>query len=98
VYVREPDTSREKSPGVEVAPSVAAVDRLTCTQPRVSNSRFFTYLPCSYILDELLGVTCKVMTVSRGDELPNKARELAHHFSTQGTPIMIGEALHLAPT
>jgi hypothetical protein len=34
------------------------------------------------------------MTVSRGDDLPNKARELAHHFSTQGTPIMIGTPVH----
>ena len=38
-----------------------------------------------------------MMTVSRGDDLPNKARELAHHFSTQGTPIMIGDTLHLSP-
>ncbi|RWS18109.1 ufm1-specific protease 2-like protein [Leptotrombidium deliense] len=30
------------------------------------------------------------MFVSTGKDLPSKARELAHHFDTHGTPIMIG--------
>ncbi|XP_023209667.1 ufm1-specific protease 2-like [Centruroides sculpturatus] len=30
------------------------------------------------------------MFVSSGSELANKGRELSSHFSTQGTPIMIG--------
>ena len=30
------------------------------------------------------------MFVSSGAELANKGRELAMHFETQGTPIMIG--------
>ncbi|XP_057547986.1 probable Ufm1-specific protease isoform X1 [Amaranthus tricolor] len=44
----------------------------------------------SYVLDKLLGVTCKVMNVRSGAELPEKCRELAMHFENQGTPIMIG--------
>uniref|UniRef100_A0A803KQF1 Probable Ufm1-specific protease n=1 Tax=Chenopodium quinoa TaxID=63459 RepID=A0A803KQF1_CHEQI len=44
----------------------------------------------SYVLDKLLGVTCKVMNVRSGAELPEKCRELALHFENQGTPIMIG--------
>lgn len=44
----------------------------------------------SYVLDKLLGVTCKVMNVRSGSELPEKCRELAVHFESQGTPIMIG--------
>jgi hypothetical protein len=28
--------------------------------------------------------------VRSGDELPEKCRELARHFETQGTPVMIG--------
>lgn len=43
-----------------------------------------------FVLDKLLGVQCKILDVQSGKELPNKCRELAQHFRTQGTPIMIG--------
>ncbi|KAM4604465.1 ufm1-specific protease 2 [Polymixia lowei] len=42
------------------------------------------------VLDQLLGVTSKIMFVSQGSELASKGRELANHFLTEGTPIMIG--------
>jgi len=35
-------------------------------------------------------VTCKIVHVSSGEEMATKARELARHFETQGTPVMIG--------
>ena len=35
-------------------------------------------------------MSCKIMNVRSGSELPEKCRELAMHFETQGTPIMIG--------
>lgn len=38
----------------------------------------------SYVLDSLLGVSSKIITVARGADLPTKAREIAHHFDTQG--------------
>lgn len=44
----------------------------------------------SFVLDKLLGASCKVINVRSGAELPEKCRELALHFETQGTPIMIG--------
>ncbi|KAK6261862.1 hypothetical protein QUC31_007678 [Theobroma cacao] len=44
----------------------------------------------SFVLDKLLGVSCKVINVRSGSELPEKCRELAMHFENQGTPIMIG--------
>nr|GMD05844.1 probable Ufm1-specific protease [Ipomoea batatas] len=44
----------------------------------------------SFVLDKLLGVSCKVINVRSGSELPEKCRELALHFENQGTPIMIG--------
>ncbi|OMP02930.1 hypothetical protein CCACVL1_02660 [Corchorus capsularis] len=44
----------------------------------------------SFVLDKLLGVSCKVINVRSGSELPEKCRELALHFESQGTPIMIG--------
>lgn len=42
------------------------------------------------VLNQLLGVTSKIMFVSQGSELGSKGRELANHFLTEGTPIMIG--------
>ncbi|XP_071382390.1 ufm1-specific protease 2 [Centroberyx affinis] len=42
------------------------------------------------VLDQLLGVTSKIMFVSQGSELASKGRELANHFLTEGTPVMIG--------
>ncbi|KAL6623082.1 hypothetical protein ACP70R_032961 [Stipagrostis hirtigluma subsp. patula] len=44
----------------------------------------------SFVLDKLLGASCKIINVRSGDELPEKCRELAMHFETQGTPVMIG--------
>ncbi|KAF6176990.1 hypothetical protein GIB67_027790 [Kingdonia uniflora] len=44
----------------------------------------------SFVLDKLLGVSCKVLNVRSGAELPEKCRELGIHFQTQGTPVMIG--------
>ncbi|CAG2105547.1 unnamed protein product, partial [Medioppia subpectinata] len=44
----------------------------------------------SYVLSHLYEITSKIMFVSSGAELANKGRELANHFSTNGTPIMIG--------
>lgn len=36
------------------------------------------------MLDQLLGVSSKIITVAKGSELPSRAREIAHHFDTQG--------------
>ncbi|XP_013787252.1 ufm1-specific protease 2-like [Limulus polyphemus] len=41
-------------------------------------------------LNQLIGVTSKIIFVSSGAELANKGRELLEHFKTQGTPVMIG--------
>ena len=35
-------------------------------------------------------VTSKILFVSSGAEMASKGRELAVHFETQGTPVMIG--------
>ncbi|KAK2865552.1 hypothetical protein Q7C36_001608 [Tachysurus vachellii] len=42
------------------------------------------------VLNQLLGVDSKILFVSRGSELASKGRELANHFQTEGTPVMIG--------
>lgn len=42
-----------------------------------------------YVLDERLGVIAKVITVASGAEMGTKSREIAQHFDSQGTPIMV---------
>jgi hypothetical protein len=56
----------------------------------VGSQEWIGSMDLCYVLDNLLGVTCKVLDVRSGAELPSKCRELALHFRTQGTPIMIG--------
>ena len=41
-------------------------------------------------LEHVLNVTFKIIFVRTGEELGSIAREVAKHFETQGTPIMIG--------
>ncbi|RUS89191.1 hypothetical protein EGW08_003070 [Elysia chlorotica] len=44
----------------------------------------------SFVLDHLLQVTSKFINVASGAELSTVGQQLMDHFSTQGTPIMIG--------
>lgn len=44
----------------------------------------------SFVLETMLGVTCKILTASTGEEVGSLGSELSFHFQTHGTPIMIG--------
>lgn len=59
-------------------------------QEFIGSRQWIGAIELGFVLDTLLGVTCKVITVASGADMPSKAREIAHHFDTQGTPIMIG--------
>eukprot|EP00850_Spirogloea_muscicola_P002027 SM000007S20987 [mRNA] locus=s7:1290729:1296304:+ [translate_table: standard] len=56
----------------------------------VGSCQWIGAIELSYILDQLLGVTCRILNIQSGADMPSKGRELAHHFDTQGTPVMIG--------
>ncbi len=56
----------------------------------IGSKQWIGAIELGFVLDTLLGISCKVITVASGDEMPSKAREIAAHFDTQGTPIMIG--------
>lgn len=58
--------------------------------PFIGSREWIGAIELSFVLDKLLGVSCKVINVRSGADLPEKCRELALHFETQGTPIMIG--------
>lgn len=56
----------------------------------IGSRQWIGAIELGFVLDSLLGVQCKVITVASGAEMSTKAREIAQHFDTQGTPIMIG--------
>ncbi|KAG2433569.1 hypothetical protein HYH02_012686 [Chlamydomonas schloesseri] len=56
----------------------------------VGSSNWIGAIELSYVLDDYLGVSCKFLTVNRGADIPSHARELAAHFATVGSPVMIG--------
>ncbi|EFJ19109.1 hypothetical protein SELMODRAFT_444316 [Selaginella moellendorffii] len=56
----------------------------------VGSQEWIGAIELSFVLDKLLGVTSKILSVRSGADLPEKCRELAAHFDTQGTPVMIG--------
>jgi hypothetical protein len=44
-----------------------------------------------YVLDTLLGVSHRVLSVPSGEDMPSLARQIAHHFDTQGArPLLLG--------
>lgn len=56
----------------------------------VGSREWIGAIELSFVLDKYLGVSCKILNVNSGADLPGKCRELALHFQTQGTPVMIG--------
>ncbi|XP_020573185.1 probable Ufm1-specific protease isoform X2 [Phalaenopsis equestris] len=56
----------------------------------VGSREWIGAIELGFVLDKLLGVSCKIMNLRSGAELPEKCRELAMHFESQGTPVMIG--------
>ncbi|KAJ8028259.1 Ufm1-specific protease 2 [Holothuria leucospilota] len=56
----------------------------------VGTKQWIGSIEVSTVLNQLLDVTSKIMFVSTGADLVSKGRELAHHFKTQGTPVMSG--------
>ena len=56
----------------------------------VGSSKWIGSMEISFCLSQMLNVDCKIISVSKGSEIADKARELQYHFDTEGTPIMIG--------
>ncbi|GLH15251.1 Probable Ufm1-specific protease 2 [Gryllus bimaculatus] len=56
----------------------------------IGSSQWIGSTEVSYCLEAMLGITSRIISVSSGEELGLRGGELAMHFRTQGTPIMIG--------
>ncbi|KAF2982565.1 hypothetical protein EK904_008563, partial [Melospiza melodia maxima] len=56
----------------------------------VGSRQWIGSIEVQLVLNQLFGITSKILFVSQGSELALQGRELANHFKTEGTPIMIG--------
>ena len=53
-------------------------------------ARWIGSLELGLFLEHALGVECRTASYQSGDDVAADGRRLAHHFETQGTPVMIG--------
>ncbi|XP_053112822.1 ufm1-specific protease 2 isoform X4 [Hemicordylus capensis] len=56
----------------------------------VGSRQWIGSIEVQLVLNQLLGITSKILFVSQGSELASQGRELANHFKTEGTPVMTG--------
>ncbi|KAM8939439.1 ufm1-specific protease 2 [Pelodytes ibericus] len=56
----------------------------------VGSRQWIGSIEVQLVLNQLLGITSKIIFVSQGTELASRGRELVNHFRSEGTPIMIG--------
>ncbi|XP_044310970.1 ufm1-specific protease 2 isoform X1 [Varanus komodoensis] len=56
----------------------------------VGSHQWIGSIEVQLVLNQLLGITSKILFVSQGSEMASQGRELANHFKTEGTPVMIG--------
>ena len=55
----------------------------------VGSSQWIGAIELGYVLDTLLGITSRVITVSSGADMDPTARQIAQHFDTQVGPAML---------
>ena len=64
-----------------------------CGQPRdelLGKKMWIGSLELSLFLEHAIGVECRTASYQSGDDIAADGRRIAHHFETQGTPVMIG--------
>ncbi|KAB1257736.1 Ufm1-specific protease 2 [Camelus dromedarius] len=59
----------------------------------VGSRQWIGSIEVQLVLNQLIGVTSKILFVSQGSEMACQGRELANHFQSEGTPVMIGKVL-----
>jgi len=59
-------------------------------QSFVGSKKWIGSTEVSFVLEALLGVSCRIMALNNGGEMASRVSELHSHFRTHGTPIMVG--------
>jgi Ufm1-specific protease 2 len=55
----------------------------------IGSSKWIGSMEISFCLSKILNVESKIISVSSGSELSEKAREIQYHFETEGTPVKL---------
>uniref|UniRef100_A0A2K5E243 Ufm1-specific protease 2 n=2 Tax=Aotus nancymaae TaxID=37293 RepID=A0A2K5E243_AOTNA len=56
----------------------------------VGSRQWIGSIEVQLVLNQLIGITSKILFVSQGSEMASQGRELTNHFQSEGTPVMIG--------
>lgn len=56
----------------------------------IGSSEWIGSMEVSFVLNVHIDVTCRIISVRKGDTLNSVCLELAEHFDRHGTPVMIG--------
>ncbi|XP_044748570.1 ufm1-specific protease 2-like [Coccinella septempunctata] len=56
----------------------------------IGSRQWIGSMEVNFVLNSLLGVTCRIINVSNGLEMAYEGPQLVRHFEEYGTPIMIG--------
>jgi hypothetical protein len=56
----------------------------------VGSGQWIGSIEVQLVLNQLIGITSKILFVSQGSEMASQGQELANHFQSEGTPVMIG--------
>lgn len=59
----------------------------------VGSQRWIGSIELGYCLENMAGIESRVLTTNSGTEVAGNVRQLAFHFETYGTPVMIGNLL-----
>eukprot|EP00474_Spongospora_subterranea_P009811 CRZ10269.1 hypothetical protein [Spongospora subterranea] len=75
-------------------PSIPIIQQIIYDQDQkeksfVGSRQWIGAIEVSHVLSSL-GITCRILPLSSGAEFGSKGRELAQHFDSHGSPIMIG--------
>ncbi|KDO27195.1 hypothetical protein SPRG_07444 [Saprolegnia parasitica CBS 223.65] len=58
----------------------------------LGSSDWIGSIEVGFVLDERYGITFRSLSCASGADLPSRAHDLALHFESQGTPVMMGGA------
>jgi len=64
------------------------------TEKIVGSKDWIGAFEVNIVLNHVFGIESQIMYLTSGSEIKNKAREIAFHFETVGTPIMIGGGVY----
>jgi hypothetical protein len=60
----------------------------------IGTKRWIGSTEVAFVLEALLGISCRIISISSGADMASRASELESHFKIHGTPVMIGGGVY----